>query len=718
MYKVAIPMLSLMMTLAVAACGPATPFEHRASTLAKSTPRGVSEAAESHTGGEVNEAEATADGDNDHEEANDTMTPQRSFAGTTPAPEFPTGLDWLNTDRPLTLAQLKGKVVVLDFWTYGCINCMHIIPDLKRLEEEYPHELVIIGVHSAKFENEGDTDNIRQVILRYGLEHPVVNDRDFIVWRTWGAQAWPTLVIIDPAGNVVGGHSGEGIYPLFQPVIESLVQEFDAKGLLDRTPLKLKLEKEGLPETVLSFPGKVVADAVGERLFIADTDHNRIVIADLVSGQVLNVIGSGEYGFEEGDFQTAAFAHPQGMALAQDGQTLYVADTENHAVRQVDLATQEVTTLVGTGSQALDYPPRGGTAPDVALNSPWDLELDGEQLYIAMAGSHQIWAMDLLSRVVSPFAGNAREGTKDGPLAGAELAQPSGLSLDGKGHLYFTDPEASTIRWADTDPVKGQVGTLVGSGASLFDFGDVDGIGREARLQHALGVVYDDGLLYVADTYNSKIKRLNPETQEIRTFLGSEHGWRDGTDPLFYEPGGIDAANGKLYVADTNNHAIRVIDLKTNETSTLVLKGIQQFIPSADDEDFGGKIVHLEPISVVAGAGKVLLDVQIPEGYKVNDLAPSSMEWKVTGDVVVLPSDANRSIMAPQFPLELDATFNQGEGTLTGDLTIFYCEAQKQSICLIEQVRLEATLRVNQSGEHVLKLSHHIELPEITNQTP
>jgi thiol-disulfide isomerase/thioredoxin len=721
MHKVAIPIISLIVVLAVTACSSIAPQGDAATSRPTATPTTAPESTASDVvEADAREGEATAEGDGDQEAANSeqegaNMTPERSFAGTTPAPEFPPGLDWLNTERPLTLDQLKGKVVVLDFWTYGCINCMHVIPDLKRLEEEYPDELVVIGVHSAKFENEGDTDNIRQIILRYELEHPVVNDREFTVWRTWGARAWPTLVIIDPAGNVVGGHSGEGIYPLFKPVIESLVQEFDAKGLLDRTPLKFKLEQQGLPETVLSFPGKVLADEAGDRLFIADTNHNRIVIADMVSGEVLSVIGSGEFGFEDGDFRAAAFAHPQGMAFSEDGQTLYIADTENHAVRQVDLGVEEVTTLVGTGSQARQYPPEGGRAPNVALNSPWDLELDSEQLYIAMAGTHQLWAMDLPSKVIGPFAGNAREGTKDGPLADAELAQPSGLSLDGKGRLYFTDPEASTVRWAETDPVKGRVGTLVGSGASLFDFGDVDGVGREARLQHALGVVYYKGTLYVADTYNSKIKRLDPETQEINTFLGSEHGWRDGMDPLFYEPGGVDAARDKLYVADTNNHAIRVIDLAKNETSTLVLKGIERFIPSADDADFGGKIVQLDPVQVAAGNGTVLLDVQIPEGYKVNDLAPSSMEWKVDGDVVVLAPDANRSIVAPQFPLELDATFNEGEGTLTGDLTIFYCEAEKQSICLIEQVRLEAPLTVNESGGHVLELSHHIELPEIVN---
>jgi DNA-binding beta-propeller fold protein YncE len=640
------------------------------------------------------------------------MLPERSYAGTEPAPDFPAGLDWLNTDRPLSLDQLAGKIVVLDFWTYGCINCIHIIPDLKQLEAEYPDELVVIGVHSAKFANEGDTDNIRQIILRYELEHPVVNDRDFTVWRMWGANAWPTLVIIDPAGNIVGGHSGEGIYPLFKPIIESLVQEFDAKGLLDRTPLSFKLEKEGLPETVLSFPGKVLADEAAGRLFIADTNHNRIIITDIADGTVLNVIGSGMAGFEDGDFRTATFFHPQGLALSEDGEMLYVADTENHALRTVDLVRGTVSTLAGTGYQARNYPPRGGEAPDVALNSPWDLELDGDNLYIAMAGPHQLWWMDLSSSKIMPFAGSGREGTKDGPRAQAELAQPSGLALDGLGRLYFADSEGSSIRWVETNAENGEVGTVAGSGQSLFDFGDIDGIGQQARLQHPLGVVYYEGVLYVADTYNSKIKRIDPETQEVQTFLGSEHGWRDGTNPLFYEPGGLDAAAGKLYVADTNNHSIRVIDLATKETNTLILKGIENFMPSVQEEAFFGTVITLDPVELAAGSGEISLELAFPTGYKLNEEASHSMAWQVNGDVVTLPPDANRSLSASEFPLEIEATFNQGEGQLIGDFTLVYCEKEQTSVCLLERVRFQVPIKVGTNGDTALRLEHRIELPQ------
>jgi DNA-binding beta-propeller fold protein YncE len=497
-------------------------------------------------------------------------TTKKSYAGTVRAPEFPS-LDWLNTDRPLRMADLRGKVVVLDFWTYGCINCQHVIPELRRLEAKYASELVVIGVHSAKFEHERDTDNIRQIVLRYELEHAVANDRDFVVWDSYAVRAWPTLVVVDPAGRIVGQRSGEGIYETFDEVIGSLVAKFDAQGQIDRTPLGLKLEREAHPETGLSFPGKVLADVPGRRLFIADSNHNRIVVADLDTYQVQQVIGGLESGLADGDLAAARFYHPQGMALSADGHVLYVADTENHAIRAVDLVERTVETIAGTGQQTRSYPGGGGPGTAVALNSPWDLERLGGDLYVAMAGSHQLWRMDLSSGIIAPWVGSGREGISGGPLATATLAQPSGLATDGEW-IYFADSESSAVRAASLE-AGGKVRRIVGTG--LFDFGDVDGVGDQVRLQHPLGVAYNpvDGLLYVADTYNSKIKTVDPEIRRAQTLLGDEeHGWRDGREPLFYEPGGLDLAEGKVYVADTNNHAIRVIDLATLETSTLVLQ--------------------------------------------------------------------------------------------------------------------------------------------------
>ena len=635
-----------------------------------------------------------------------TGTTRQSYAGTTPAPEFPAGLDWLNTDRPLALEQLRGKIVILDFWTYGCINCIHIIPDLERLEEEFAEELVVIGVHSAKFDTEGDTDNIRQIILRYGLEHPVVNDAEFAVWGSWGAQAWPTLAIVDPAGNVVGGHSGEGVYDLFKPVLTSLVAEFE--GQLDRTPLELKLEKEGLPETALSFPGKVLADATGGRLFISDTNHHRVIVAGLDDGQVLEIIGSGIQGNADGFLRTATFNQPQGLALSDDGTRLYVADTENHLIRMVDFPSGQVSTVAGTG-QVGSFPPTGGAARSTGLNSPWDVTLDGDRAFVAMAGYHQIWLLDLKTGTAEPYAGNARESTVNGSLADAELAQPSAVALDYEGRLYFADSESSSIRWADVDGDDRMVDILAGSNQDLFSFGDEDGIGTAARLQHPLGVVVDGGYVWVADTYNSKIKRIDSETAEVTTLVGGQ-GWRDGPDPLFYEPGGIDAANGKLYVADTNNHSVRVADQTTGGTTTLVLTGLERYV--IDTGDFLGRTVTLDQVDVAPGSGNLVLDVALPSGYKVNPLAPSRFEWAVEGGIADLSPDATGSIVNPSFPMNISATFNSGTGSITGDLYVVYCEAEQESICLIEQARVVVPVTVG-SGGSTVPIRYAVELPDL-----
>lgn len=629
------------------------------------------------------------------------------YAGTIPAPEFPTNLDWLNTDRALSLADLRGKVVLLDFWTYGCINCIHIIPDLKRLEEKYADELVVIGVHSAKFENEGETENIRNVILRYELEHPVVNDKDFQVWNTYGARAWPTLVLIDPDGNVLGFHSGEGIYNLFDEVIAGMVTEFDERGRIDRTPLDLRLEREEQLDSPLLFPGKVLADEPNNRIFIADSNHNRLVISDL-QGNVLEVIGNGRADLADGDYESASFFRPQGLALADDN-TLYVADTENNIIRRVDLADRQVTTVAGIGEQVYTRIP-GGPALSTPLNSPWDVLYHEGILYIAMAGQHQIWSLDIAEETLYGFAGSGREELADGRLLSAGLNQPSGLATDGNV-LYIADSEASAIRAADLDP-EGSLETIVGTG--LFDFGDVDGQGDEVRLQHPLGVVYDEGILYIADTYNSKIKKIDPEKSSSDTFIGSgESGWQDGTEALFDEPGGLSLGQEKLYIADTNNHVIRIADLETREVSTLVLIDNEGLLTrQAAGEEYSGTEITLETQEVSPGSGEIVLDVVIPDGYKVNDLAPFSMEWESSGSGVSFDdAEANKRIVEPSFPLTIPAEFGEGESELKGDLVVYYCEAEAQSLCLIERVRVTAPFSVAEGGQQELLVSHIIPEP-------
>jgi len=580
---------------------------------------------------------------------------------------------------------LKGKVVLLDFWTYGCINCMHIIPDLKRLEKKYPNELVVIGVHSAKFENEKDTENIRRIVLRYEIEHPIVNDADFAIWQSYAVNAWPTRYLIDPAGYIIGKLSGEGGYQALDKAIADSIAEFRKRGELNEAPLKLVLERAKVGDLPLAFPGKVLADQKSERLFIADSDHNRIVIAKL-DGTLVETIGTGVHGAQDGAFDQATFFRPQGMALS--GDTLYVADTENHLIRQIDLKSKTVKTIAGTGEQSHQYG-EAGSARSIALNSPWDLQLVRRTLYIAMAGPHQIWKLDLDKQEVSTFAGSGREARVDGPVDEAGFAQPSALATDEKT-LYVSDAEANIIRAINLGP-SGKVSTLVGG--NLFDFGDQDGSGNDVRLQHPLGLALWNDKLLIADTYNHKIKLLDPAARSVKSFAGSgKPGQADGARPSFYEPGGLAVAGDKLFVADTNNHAIRTVDLKTRETKTLPIKGLQP--PVVNQSAVNAEATpNAEEIKIPlqrlrAGDATISINVELPAGYHLNPTAPQ--HYKISTEdgaksLAISEQDAARSTKGLQLPIRVPVKASlAGTAYLHASFTFVYCREDNTGTCRIK----------------------------------
>ena len=487
--------------------------------------------------------------------------PQEPPAEPLAAPDLDGAAEWLNVAAPVSMAQLRGKVVLIDFWTYGCVNCMHVLRDLKALEDRFRDELVVIGVHSPKFTNERSSDNLRRILVRYEIEHPVANDAHHVLWRRYGVQAWPTRVIVDPAGNVVGTAMGEGNFDGFVKAIRTVIRVFDERGQINRAPLPLELERSRHADRPLLYPGKILADAGRKRLFIADSNHNRIVVTSL-TGDVLETIGSGLPGDGDGIFSQARFNRPQGLALdaatslETGGPILYVADTGNHQVRAVDFQLRAVHTL------------------DVSdLKSPWDIALRPGILIVAMAGPHQLWVIDLLHDRAYPYAGTGEEARRDGTVGQAAFAQPSGLALDGDT-LYVADAESNVIRAVALPPVN-TVTTL--AGGDLFDFGDRDDTGDAARLQHPLGVAVYDGRVIIADTYNHKIKMLDPRTRRVWTIAGTGvpgHSDGGGSRAQFHEPGGVSVADFTLFVADTNNHAVRTIDLRSFVVSTLALEGL------------------------------------------------------------------------------------------------------------------------------------------------
>ena len=433
---------------------------------------------------------------------------------------------------------------------------MHVLPQLRELERQFPNDLVVIGVHSGKYVAERVTDRIREAALRFDVRHPIVNDRQFRVWRGYAVRAWPTLAVVDPDGYVLGLHAGEFTSAVLEPLLERMIGTFGVAGAMRPAPREARPDVPAVAPGVLRYPGKVAVD--GARIAVADSGHHRVLVGSLAPARkdgeprmrVERVVGSGAPGFADG--ARAAFDSPQGIVF--DGETLYVADAENHAVRAVDLRDGRVRTVAGTGRQLR-------TKADLAagaLSSPWDLVLVDRTLYVAMAGTHQLWAVDLDGGAPRVHAGARGENIVDAPLREARLAKPLGIATDG-ARLYFADAETSAVRAADLDP-GGAVRTIVGTG--LFEFGDEDGTGDEARLQHPQGVaLHPDGRLLVADSYNDALKWVHPGTRRAET-------WVRG----FHEPGGVAIADGRAYVADTNAHRVAVVDEATGRVSELLVE--------------------------------------------------------------------------------------------------------------------------------------------------
>ncbi|KOV63512.1 NHL domain-containing thioredoxin family protein [Streptomyces sp. MMG1121] len=425
------------------------------------------------------------------------------------APELIGKGGWLNTGgKDLKLADFRGRTLILDFWTFCCINCLHVLDELRELEEKHRDTVVVIGVHSPKFVHEAEHQAVVDAVERYGVEHPVLDDPELATWKQYAVRAWPTLVVIDPEGYVVAQHAGEGHAHAIERLVEELEAEHEAKGTLRRGDGPY-VPPEPEP-TTLRFPGKALLLPSGNVLVTDTTRHQLVELAE--DGEsVVRRIGSGARGFFDGGPGEASFNEPQGLALLDDG-TVVVADTVNHALRRLDLGTGAVTTVAGTGRQWWQGSRTAGPAREVDLSSPWDVAVFGGKVWIAMAGVHQLWTYDPAMRTVAVAAGTTNEGLVDGPGAEAWFAQPSGLAATAE-RLWLADSETSALRWVDLD---GHVHTAVGTG--LFDFGHRDGAAGQALLQHPLGVTaLPDGSVAVADTYNHALRRYDPATGEVTT---------------------------------------------------------------------------------------------------------------------------------------------------------------------------------------------------------
>ncbi len=532
------------------------------------------------------------------------------------------GRGWLNTGgAPLTLEELRGRIVLLDFWTFCCVNCLHVLDELRPLEEKYADVLVTIGVHSPKFEHEKDPDAVAAAVRRYGVAHPVLDDPELITWGQYAARAWPTLVVIDPQGYVVATLAGEGHAAALAALFDDLIVTHTERGTLRRGDAPyLPPPASGGP---LDFPGKALALPDGGFLVSSSAAH-QLVELEPDAQTVRRRIGTGSRGRTDGGPGRASFAEPGGIVAlpprvaATVGYDLVVADTANHLLRGVRTGDGTVTTVAGTGRPArtpLGEHPHDALAVD--LSSPWDVAWYAGRVIVAMAGVHQLWWFDPVRRTAGVYAGTTVEALRDGSLDQAWLAQPSGLSVAGD-RLWLADAESSALRYV----LDGRMHTVAGQG--LFDFGLVDGPGEQALMQHPLGVLARaDGTVLVADTYNGAVRL-----------------WRDGTLRTvatgLAEPSDLVlAADGSVVVVESAAHRLTrldpaALDAAASDSAALDAAAVGAAVGTAQPAP-GTRMRTERPVTVLA-PGTVALDVIFtpPPGQKLDHTYGSPIQLQVS----------------------------------------------------------------------------------------
>ena len=577
------------------------------------------------------------------------------------------GRNWLNTGgQQLSLQELRGKIVILDFWTFCCINCLHVLDELRPLEEQYADVLVTVGVHSPKFEHEADPEAIAAAVERYEIEHPVLDDPELITWQAYSARAWPTLVVIDPEGYIAASLSGEGHVAGLNSLVDELVAEHEAKGTLHRGDGPY-VAPEPVSRT-LRFPGKAVPADDGTFL-VSDTGHHRIVQLDADLETVLHSWGSGQKGYADGLADTAQFNEPQGLTVLpaglaeQVGYGVVVADTVNHRLRGINTNTGEVTTLAGNGVQRLLDSDRlsaertregavtmgslGSDPLKVSLSSPWDA-LWSEPLgrvIVAMAGTHQIFSFDPATGELAVCSGTGLEGLLDGAPDEAWYAQSSGLAQDAAGDIWIADSETSSLRVLriSQDPEQPQVETIIGQG--LYDFGFRDGDPAQARLQHPLGVTaLPDGSVLVADTYNGAVRRYRAaHTAADGSAVPAEvstvaRGLKEPSDVLL-------AGDGEsLLVVETNAH--QLVRIAVPEQYLTVDEGAAQ--------------TQRPRTSVAAGEFGLTVNFQAPTGQKLDDRWGDPTQLQVTSTPPELITEGGGTTEGLNRSITLDHSVSEG----------------------------------------------------------
>lgn len=621
------------------------------------------------------------------------------------SPGFSGASAWLNVDHPLTLPELAGTVVVVDFWTSCCINCLHTLPVLRDLEDRFKGwPVVVVGVHSPKFTAERGQDRLEDILAANDVHHPVAIDSEMKVWDAWHVSGWPTVAVLDTRGRVIWSESGEPKLDELSSVVASALHEGDrTASLATHLPAGLTPRAKA-SDSPLLYPGKLTSLSDGG-IAISDSSHNRIVLLDK-EGKVRDIVGTGAAGRGDGDFAAASFRHPEG--LVESAGRLFIADTENHLIRVADMKSRTVATVAGTGALGnRSLTPEWADAKTTALRSPWDVVVTGGMLYIAMAGSHQIAQYDPASARIRAFAGSGREARIDGPARSAAFAQPSGLATDATS-LFVADSESSSVRVICL--ASGDVSTLVGE--DLFVFGDRDGPSKVARLQHPLGIAYGDGAIWLADTYNNKLKRIDPRSGEVRTLAG------DGGHEALFEPGGVMWLDGQLWVADTNRHRVVLVRPSTGAQVAWTPRGLRAplqavaAVAPSDGTSDALPVVQLGPVPVGRSGTRTLrIEWELPSGTGINEQAPYKLLWK---DVPGL-SESLRNASGLGREIEdgirvaIPAYEGKAPAVAKGSLQLVLCDIRTHRVCVPFRANLEIALA---PGMEAKETAVRVKLPE------
>ena len=587
--------------------------------------------------------------------------------------------NWINVANPLTLKDLKGRVILLNFWTYDCVACTHILPQIKKLENELGNKLTVISIHSGKFDNQKNLNSIIKATLRHDITHAVINDSNLTIWNSFGVKAWPTLILIDPKGNIKKTYVGEKEADNLTDDVKKITNKF--RYDLNRDPLPLLLEKNKIAKRVLNYPTKIeyvknfpFRAHNAPAFLIANSGKNNILVSSL-SGEIILQIGSGKSGFRDGSFEDAEFNMPTGMLY--DAGKLYVADSGNHSIRLINFKEQSVATIVGSGQKGGAITKSSIAAKDAELSFPTDLEFypSINQIAIANSGSNQILQYDLAKQEISALAGNGNMGIDDGKYPQNSLAQPYDLAIY-NGKLYFVDSETSALRILEKD---GIVKTLIGKG--LFDFGYKNGSKNQALMQHPLALTADDTGIYISDSFNHAIRKYDPISGEISTAIGGSKGDSLGSssNTKFDEPEGIISILDRFYLVDSNNNRIVIINRGKFSSELLDIlpplqlpkDGFLQYLPNlykADEARVANQNVSLK--------------INLKKGWKINDLGPSFINLlEMVNDEeanLITTFDWN---MITNNELKLPKLDDSKSYILQG--VIYYCEDKKNALCYV-----------------------------------